>query len=250
MSETARGAAGTVDEEIRPEDSASNGSHSRTSSSVSARRKELNAKKAVLQAEAAMLNQQHQLEIEQARIKMKLEQLSIKKRLAVVEAEEAMAHEDVSVIMPQAEPQAEPESDAEITFKQLNLDPTVKEFVPAMDKDVVTWLKQSQIQNAQLIETIKLPTAQLQSFGGDPIHYWPFIRAFESCVATSMVDDGAKLFRLLQYCTGPARKFVECCMVMPPAAGYARALELLKERFGNEFMILQSWIGKLLLVFQ
>ena len=68
MSETARAAAGTVDEEIRPEDSASNGSHSRTSSSVSARRKELNAKKAVLKAEAAMLNQQHQLEIEQARI--------------------------------------------------------------------------------------------------------------------------------------------------------------------------------------
>ena len=196
-----------------------------------------------------MLNEQHELEIEQARIKMKLEQLSIKKRLAVVEAEEAMAHEDVSVIMPQAEPQAEPESDAEITFKQLNLDPTVKEFVPAMDKDVVTWLKQSQIQNAQLIETIKLPIAQLQSFGGDPIHYWPFIRAFESCVATSMVDDGAKLLRkkrLLQYCTGPARKVVECCMVMPPpAAGYARALELLEERFGNEFMILQSWIRKI-----
>ena len=138
-----------------------------------------------------MLNEQHQLEIEQARIEMKLEQLSIKKRLAIVEAEEAMAHGDVIVIMPQAEPQAEPESDAEITFKQLNLDPTVN-----MDKDVVTWLKQSQIQNAQLIETIKLPTAQLQSFGGDPIHYWPFIRGFESCVATSMVDDGAKLLRL------------------------------------------------------
>jgi len=45
MSETARGAEGTVDEEIRPEDSASNGSHPRTSSSVSAQRKELNAKR-------------------------------------------------------------------------------------------------------------------------------------------------------------------------------------------------------------
>jgi len=32
---------------------------------------------------------------------------------------------------------------------------------------------------------------------------------------------------------------------MPPSVGYARALELLKERFGNEFVILQAWIQKI-----
>ena len=33
-------------------------------------------------------------------------------------------------------------------------------------------------------------------------------------------------------------------MVMQPAEGHARALELLKERFGNRLIILQSWICK------
>jgi len=49
----------------------------------------------------------------------------------------------------------------------------------------------------------------------------------------------------MHYCTGPARKVIEGCMIMPPSAGYARALELLKERFGNEFIILQTWIQKI-----
>ena len=78
-------------------------------------------------------------------------------------------------------------------------------------------LKQEQMQNSQLIEAIKLPTAQLAPFDGDPIKYWPFIRAFENCVACSLVDDGAKLIRLVHYCTGQARKVIESCMVMQPA---------------------------------
>ena len=87
----------------------------------------------------------------------------------------------------------------------------------ATGTDVVSFLKQGQMQNAQLIEAIKLPTAQLAPFDGDPIKYWPFIRAFENCVACSLVDDGAKLIRLVHYCTGQARKVIESCMVMQPA---------------------------------
>ena len=272
----------SVDDAIRPDDSASQvGQSSVTTSSIGMRRLELSAKKAAILAEASLAKEQYDLEFEQAKIKQRMQQLDVKRRLAVLEAEdEVLAQADIneadghhsSVVLHDPEvadmpvntemlnieqhhvsgPESSHEcvvpgisqSDPEITFKS-NLNPAVKEFVPDSPADVASWLKQGQMQNAQLIEAIRLPTAQLSYFNGDPLNYWPFIRAFENCIASSLVDDGAKLIRLVHYCTGPARKVVEGCMIMSPAAGYARALELLNERFGNEFVILHSWIQKI-----
>ena len=78
----------------------------------------------------------------------------------------------------------------------------------------MSWLRQGQIQNAQFIEAVRLPAVQLPQFNGDPISYWPFIRSFERSVASSLVDDGAKLIRLVNYCCGSERKIVEGCMIM------------------------------------
>jgi len=269
-----------ADDAIRPDDSASQvGQGSVTSSSIGIQRLELSAKRAAILAEASLASEQYDLEVEQAKLKQKMQQLDVKRRLAVLEAEDEVYcnadansgddyhssvvlqdSENVDILINNGmlntvqqhvlEPQLEctaprtPENDPEITFKS-NLNPAVKEFVPDSTADVVSWIKQGQMQNAQLIEAIRLPTAQLAFFNGDPLSYWPFIRAFENCIASSVVDDGAKLIRLVHYCTGPARKVIEGCMVMPPAAGYARALELLNERFGNQFIILHSWIQKI-----
>jgi len=59
------------------------------------------------------------------------------------------------------------------------------QFVPDSVTDVASWLKQGQMQNAQLIEAIRLPTAQLSYFNGDPLNYWPFIWGSENCIASS-----------------------------------------------------------------
>jgi len=212
---------------VRPEDSASQaGRSSVTSSSVGVRRLELSAKKAAVLAEASLAQEQLDLEVEQTRLRQRMHQLDIKKRLAILDAEDqvlaqADVHEcddrhagddpvdgdgDIAVnsVMSKTElPHvSEPEvlhapeyiadstNDPEITFKT-NLNPTVNEFMPGSTTDVVSWLKQGQMQNAQLIEAIRLPTTQLTHFSGDPISYWPFMRAFENCVASSLVDDGA-----------------------------------------------------------
>ena len=86
--------------------------------------------------------------------------------------------------------------------------------------------------------------AELVTFDGNPLEYWSFIRAFENTVGQETIGDGAKLTRLLQYCKGKARQLLQCCAVKGPSEGYALAVRLLKERFGDEHTISQSWIDK------
>lgn len=89
---------------------------------------------------------------------------------------------------------------------------------------------------------MQLPKTELPTFDGDPLKYWQFIRSFENSVDRVNADSNAKLMRLVQYCSGKALQVVECCLVMSPDAGYARAREMLAERFGNSYVISQAWI--------
>ncbi len=102
-----------------------------------------------------------------------------------------------------------------------------------------------QQQQRELIETLRLPTSQLMSFSGDPLQYWMFMQSFDHMVGNTSVSHAAKLNRLLQCCTGKAFKVIECCAMMDPVTGYAKARSLLKQRFGNDFRISESWIQKI-----
>jgi len=78
-----------ADDAIRPDDSASQvGQSSVTSSSIGIWRLELSAKRAAILAEASLANEQYDLEVEQTKLKQKMQQLDVKRRLAVLEAED------------------------------------------------------------------------------------------------------------------------------------------------------------------
>ena len=100
-------------------------------------------------------------------------------------------------------------------------------------------------QQQSLIETLQLPKTELMTFNGTPENYWPFIRSFENSVDKDTIDDGAKLMRLMQYCSGPAKKLIQCCMVKKPEEGNALARKLLKERIGSKYDITEAWIAKI-----
>ena len=91
----------------------------------------------------------------------------------------------------------------------------------------------TRLHQQSLVEALQLPKAELMLFDGDPLKYWPFIRAFENTVGQETIGDGAKLTRLLQYCSGKAKILLQCCTVKEPSEGYALALRLLKERYGD-----------------
>ena len=96
----------------------------------------------------------------------------------------------------------------------------------------------------ELIQALQLPKTELIQFNGDPLQYWPFIRAFDNIVERGTNDSAARLARLVQYCTGKARRVIECTSIMKPDDGYAKARQLLSQRFGHDFIIAQAWIKK------
>ncbi|XP_064637074.1 uncharacterized protein LOC135493581 [Lineus longissimus] len=97
----------------------------------------------------------------------------------------------------------------------------------------------------KLIDAVQLPKVELVTFSGDPLRYWTFIRSFDSAVGNKpSISDDTKLMQLLQYCRGNARQVIECCTMMDSSQGYVRARAILKERFGNEFVITKAWLDR------
>ena len=99
-------------------------------------------------------------------------------------------------------------------------------------------------QQKQLIDLMAAPKIEIPTFDGSPMQYFPFIKAFEDNVERVVPEHSSRLTRLLQYCSGPAKQLIQCCSMMPSSQGYKRARALLKERFGNEFLICSSFIEK------
>jgi len=120
---------------------------------------------------------------------------------------------------------------------EVTLNPRAAEFKPAagMPPFLMT----------DVISALRLPAVQLMEYDGNPLKYWQFIRAFENTVEGSTADSATKLSRLLHYTKGQARRVIECCSVMEPAAGYTKARELLRQRFGNDYLIAEAWVRKI-----
>ena len=107
-------------------------------------------------------------------------------------------------------------------------------------------MNDTRLHQQSLVDSLHRPKIELMTFDGDPLKYWPFVRTFANAVDSKSDDDGSKLNSLMQYCTGKARSLLECCLVKEPTEGYELAWKLLKERFGNNDVISQAWIAKIL----
>ena len=100
-------------------------------------------------------------------------------------------------------------------------------------------------QQQAILDIMQAPKAELSVFDGNPLKYYPFIRAFEDNVDKVVKDSGSKLARLVHYTSGKANKVLQGCLLMQDSTeGYQRARSLLEERFGNKFVISNAWIEK------
>ena len=253
------------------------------SSTASSLRLKAVAEKASLQAQAALETQRQaiekeelQLEVRRLEEELKLVQrrrkMELQTKIAMAEAvertyAEAQEIETPSVRFMQSTPHLSddkrqpalnvqaaqttdvPDADVsrhypEFRRRSSNLPSTIASNDQVSDI-LIQMLNNSHLQQQSLVETLQLPKTELMTFDGDPVKYWTFIRAFENIVDKETVGDGAKLARLLQYCTGPARKLIQCCSVKEPREGYLLARKLLQSRFGNAYDISDAWINKI-----
>ena len=102
-------------------------------------------------------------------------------------------------------------------------------------------LDESKAQEQYLVDNLHTP-----KFDREPLQYWPFIRSFESAIEIKVHDASTKLNALVQSCTGEAHQLLQCCLVKTPAEGYKLARKLLKDRYGDNEVIAQAWMRKIM----
>ena len=101
-----------------------------------------------------------------------------------------------------------------------------------------------QLSQAQLINLINLPKVEIDPFAGDPLEYQSFITLFNENVDSRVDDNGLKLSRLLQYCTGRAKDAIKNCALLG-VEGYKTARDILHRRFGAPHLIARQIVGDL-----
>ena len=112
----------------------------------------------------------------------------------------------------------------------------------------------AQVANETLLTTIAstmekismsqdLPAIQIQKFDGSPERFPVFRQRFYQTVESKPLDEPAKMTRLLQFLEGPALKTVQRYKSVP--GGLAKALEVLRDRFGRPCQIVRACVDTL-----
>ncbi len=91
-----------------------------------------------------------------------------------------------------------------------------------------------------------LPDLTIPTFKGDPLEYKSFIRSVEHGIEGRTGDNRDRLQFLLQYTSGQPHELVKSCIHMEPSAGYAKAKQMLKEFFGDDYLIAEAYIKEAL----
>ncbi|XP_066911811.1 uncharacterized protein [Clytia hemisphaerica] len=104
----------------------------------------------------------------------------------------------------------------------------------------------SSVQSVAKAKTnVKLPTLKIKQFSGNPADYQSFIESFNVAVHNEKsIPDVQKLNYLLGYLEGEAENLLKGFHLS--SENYSKALELLKERFGNKEKLISFHMGKII----
>ena len=229
-------------------------------SSISSARLRAAATLARLAAEAENMEKLKAIEEEELRVRQRKRDCALQLEIAKADAEEKVLEEfeEQSSFKGLQELFAESTAD-EMVGKWLADSP--HEVPPAELAHPEQFVKPVQVPSAQevsipvqptipslqreMIDTMQLPKCELTKFDGEPLKYWMFIKSFDATVGNTSVGPNVKLNRLFYYCEGEALAVIQCCAVMEPQEGYTKARELLRERFGNDYKITETWVQRL-----
>ncbi|KAI2661726.1 G2 and S phase-expressed protein 1 [Labeo rohita] len=256
---------------------------SSTSTASSARLKE-EANRAALLAKAAAVKERQALEMKEAQLKAEMEKLEIETALAMSDAkikvyqdcEERQHYASQSVVtksVPKLELYEQDEYSVSSKYGKMssrreavqssvplsvrpkktstlkerstqdnesscrNIDTVELQRVMQRQTDITEMLAKSQRQSS-------LPQRDVPLFHGDPLEFRSFMKAFEHAVESRAASNTDKLYFLEQYTRGEPRDLVKSCQHMPDHRGYAEAMKLLHERFGNELKIATALMQK------
>ena len=93
---------------------------------------------------------------------------------------------------------------------------------------------------------INLPPLELKKFSGEPDEFDNFVTTFNVVIGNVVSDPAAKLVRLKSQLTGAASDSIKMCRTDSGEDGYARAMNILRDRFGSPYIVCSSVIERLI----
>jgi hypothetical protein len=120
-----------------------------------------------------------------------------------------------------------------------------KQWLKSLDVKPEVPVQAASPSTAEMMKMLNLPRVELRCFSGDPLQYYSFLSLFDEHVHSAAVDDSVKLAHLLQYTDGKAQQAIQSCITLGGTAGYLQAREILRERFGDDFLIAEKAISSL-----
>ncbi|XP_074649414.1 uncharacterized protein LOC141904651 [Tubulanus polymorphus] len=129
------------------------------------------------------------------------------------------------------------------------LEKATKVQSPVVSDSVAASTGNSDSDLAAMVKSLKrmaLPQQELPIFGGDPIEYCYFVKAFENIIERKTDCSSQRLYYLMQYTRGEVKELVRSCMEQPPDIGYSEAKRLLKEHYGNNYIIASVLVDNLI----
>ena len=235
--------------------------------SVAGERIRLAAEKAAMIVEASLLSEKDSLAQERLRLEQKERLLKLKTEIAKTEAKEKI-YEDFEVIDDEYSSRIRPSSGQ----SGVKIEPSFLISTPRVSRDERP--SPSQPRNEALFtdprprqgvpqspeakplrpyvstqfpdfRVFQLPKTEIVTLDGNPLNYHLFMKTIENSVEKYTEDGDIRLQLLIQHCTGKGREAIKSCGMLNGMQGYEKAKELLKERFGEKYVVSKPWIDKL-----
>lgn len=130
--------------------------------------------------EEELLHRKHELELEECKIRQQKEELAFRmKRLNpnAANVDSSLGSDSTNVSPNQHNPST---TNAAVAVADASL----------RDSAIIDVLLKSQEQQSRMIAALQMPKVELQVFDGNPLHYWNFIRLFQSSVECYAEDNG------------------------------------------------------------
>ena len=120
------------------------------------------------------------------------------------------------------------------------------------ENESVESLNSSQVKQTESISKLcsqlslgRLPVPEPDIFSGDPLEFTAWFNSFNTLIRSSSIPDAECIFYLNKYLTGEAKECVKGFLSLCTSEAYYSALELLKERFGSDFVVANAFRQKL-----
>lgn len=240
---------------------------------------EARVQRAMLIAQSQLMDEQIELDMEEARIKAKKEKLKLQTKIAKTEAKIKVPlesqNEDAEIsnlafssrtsteyIIPTTEKRVQARqrvysdqlstiqrpTPSRVKLEVQSAKENPRSIIQSIDENPLIGVLKRQNEITELLvkqhALSQLPQREIPVFHGNPLYFISFIKAFEQTIEGKTDNMQQRLYYLEQYTSGEPRNLVRSCFHMPPDKGYKEAKEQLEWHYGNKIKITSAFMDK------